>query len=141
MATQLKNPVPKGRYWADIIDTNLHMGARLQFLSWLVRNDKKVKVVKVEHFGRVEWGADRDWYLFDVLEPVVWEKGKGFGLPTIVQSADHPTAAPVTQSADTAPPHPKIPTISEQLSDMFSGSSTALWVLAGVWLMSKMGDR
>lgn len=141
MAIQRKNPVPKGRYWVDIIDTKTNPGCRLYFSSWLLRNSKKVKVVKVEHFGALYSGADRDWYLFDVLEPVTWENGKGFGLPTIVQSGENPTAAPVATAADTATrPEPPAGPL-EQLSELFTDAKTVLLIVAAAWLWSQSGKR
>jgi hypothetical protein len=139
VAIERRNPVPKGRYWVDIIDTRTNPAARLYFSSWLLRNSKKVKVVKVENYGALYSGANRDWYLFDVLDPVTWETGKGFGLPTIVQSPENPNAPVVTKPEDTAtkPPPPAGPL--EQLETMFEDAKTVVLIGLALWLFTQSG--
>jgi hypothetical protein len=141
MAIERRNPVPKGRYWVDIIDTKSYPGARLFFHAWLARNRGKVEVVKKESFGALITGAARDWYLFDVKIPVTWEKGQGFGLPTIVKSAENPTAPVVTTSADTGTRPPPPPSLSEQLSDMFADAKTIAFMALAVYVLTQTGKR
>lgn len=137
MTIERRNPVPKGRYWVDIIDTKSYPGARLFFYGWLARNRGKVEVVKKESFGALVTGAARDWYLFDVKLPVEWEKGQGFGLPTIVKSAENPTAPVVTTAADTGTRPPPPPSFSEQLSDMFQDAKTIAIIGILIYAFSK----
>jgi hypothetical protein len=140
MTIERRNPVPKGRYWVDIIDTKSYPGARLFFVAWLARNRGKVEVVKKESFGALITGAARDWYLFDVKLPVEWEKGQGFGLPTIVRSAENPTAPVVTKPEDTATKPPPAPSFSEQLSEMFADAKSIAFIAIAIYAFSKMGN-
>lgn len=141
MTIERRNPVPKGRYWVDIIDTKSYPGARLFFVAWLARNRGKVEVVKKESFGALVTGSARDWYLFDVKLPVTWEKGQGFGRPTIVRSAENPTAPVVTKPEDTATKPPPPPSFTEQLSEMLQDAKTILIIGALVYAFSKSGNK
>ena len=139
MAVQRQNPLPKGRYWVDIVDTKHDPGARLYFASWLLRNSKSVKVVRVEHFDRLRHGADRDWYLFDVSAPVRWETDRGFGLPTIVKSGENPTAAPVLSAADTATT-PAPTSLSDQFRDFLNDAKSVVLII-GLGILWSRSDR
>lgn len=144
MAIERRNPVPKGRYWVDIIDTPINPGARLAFVAWIAQNAGNVVVVKREQFGALETGVPRDWYLFDVKLPVKWELNKGFGLPTIVKSAENPTAPVVTKAADTRTEH-KPRTITDEFGEggafegmpSFAGLGSTALLLLGAYLLLK----
>lgn len=137
MAIERRNPVPKGRYWVDIIDTKSYPGARLFFTAWLARNRGKVEVVQKESFGNLITGAPRDWYLFDVKIPVTWERGQGFGLPTIVRSAENPTAPVVTKPEDTATRPAEPPGFLDQLKDALEDGKTLALIGLGLFFLMK----
>jgi hypothetical protein len=137
MAIERRNPLPKGKYWVDIIDTPKVPGARLYFTAWLARNRGKVKVIKKEEFGALITGKARDWYLFEVLEPVTWETDKGFGLPSQVMSFENPNAPVVTSSADTATrPEPPAGPL-EQLNELFGDAKALAFILLGAYLLTR----
>lgn len=117
-AIERRDPVPIGRYWVDITEDGSRPLVRHYFRQWLGEVKDKITVVKEERYSAIPSGIARDWYLFDVVSPVSWPKGKGFGLPTIVQSKENPTAPKVETSKDTAirPPEPK--GFGEQLQDL-----------------------
>lgn len=137
MAIERRNPLPKGKYWVDIIDTPKVPGARLYFVAWLARNRGKVNVIKKEEFGGLTTGKARDWYLFEVLQPVTWETDKGFGLPSQVMSAENPSAPIVTSSADTATrPEPPAGPL-EQMNELFADAKSLLFILAGLYFLTR----
>lgn len=141
MAIERRNPVPKGRYWVDVIDTKSYPGARLFFSAWLARNRSAVVVVKKESYGSLITGAARDWYLFDVMTPVTWEKGQGFGLPTIVRSAENPKAPVVTTAADTGVRPPPPPPFSDQISNIFDDFKTVGLIALAIYAFSQFGSK
>lgn len=99
------DPLPPGCYWVDVFSKDFDT-----FRAWLLENTGKVRVIKTESFpmsGMMGTPA-RDWYLFDVLEPVKWE---GPGFPDFAKSKE-------LTSEDTAdrPPPPKDPI--EKLEDV-----------------------
>lgn len=144
-ATSKKYPktIQPGRYWVDIIDTQLHPGARLAFVAWIATNAGRVFVVKKESEGPLYTGAPRDWYLFDVKLPTEWDFKQGWSYPSKVRSAENPTAPVVTKSADTVPER-KPRTITDEFGEggafegmpSFAGlGSTALLLLAAYLLL------
>lgn len=140
MPIERRNPLPKGRYWADIVDSPKWIGARLTFAAWLQRNAAKVRVVSKQEFGAMTTGKARDWYLFDVLEPVTWERNQGWGLPSTVKSPENPNAPVVTKPEDTAQ-RPPTPTSTDMFSDLFADVKTIGWLALGIYLWSQMGGR
>ena len=137
-----RDPVPIGRYWVDITEDGVRPLVRFSFSQWLDTVKDQIQVVRLERYSSVPSGIARDWYLFDVVSPVTWPKGKGFGLPTIVQSKENPTAPKVETSKDTAirPPEPE--SFSDQLSNLLGDAKTlALLVLAAVAFSKMSGGR
>jgi len=134
MAMQRKNPVPPGKYWVDQFEQRI-----LEFDMWLRRNDDKVKVIKREEFARLWNGRQRVWYLFQVQQPVKWEKGWGF--PTIAQSAENPTAPVVEKPDDTVtkPPPPLGPI--EQLESLFEDAKTVAFIALLAYLWTQSGSK
>lgn len=138
MTVERRNPLPVGRYWVDIIDSPRNPGARLAFRAWLAAAGRAVVVVKEEHFARLTHGRDRDWYLFDVRDPIAWPRDKGFGFPNVVQSPTAPNAAPVTSSADTAQrPPPR--TWRDELDDIMGDGKSVAFIVAALYLLSRKG--
>lgn len=98
-AVQRANPLPAGRYWVDVFETDSP-----DFSSWLGANRSTVSIVSTEHFDANAGGPARDWVLFQVSAPTPWN---GPGFPTIADAS-------VTSSSDTAqrpPPAPDITTL------------------------------
>lgn len=139
MTIERRNPLPKGRYWVDIVDSPKFPGARITFSGWLTRNSG-VKVIKRESFGALVTGKARDWYLFEVLQPVVWERNRGWGFPSIVQSPENPTAPKVEKPEDTAQ-RPPPPTIRDAAGELFGDLSPWAWLALGVLAWSQLGKR
>jgi hypothetical protein len=139
MAVERRNPLPVGRYWVDQFETVGPGAGILGFDMWLRRHDNEVRLLKREDFPAGFWGGPkhRVWYLFQVEQPVPWERGWGF--PTIVQSPAAPTAPPVTSSADTAQTPPPEPGPMQQLEDLFGDAKTVLVVGVLIWAFSNMG--
>jgi hypothetical protein len=153
MPIERRNPVPKGRYWADIIDSKSYPGCSLAFTEWLAKNKKSVVVVQMKQVDSTDmlsldagyqYSPKRRWYLFDVTSPVVWPKNAGFGLPNIVRSKENPTAPVVTSPADTAtkpPPQSGGAILSDWFAQTFSGATGCL-LLAGIaWALSSNGSK
>ena len=154
MTMERRNPLPVGRYWVDIIDTKSYPGASLHFTAWLVRNKGKVEVVKREEIDSVstwdpvfhpddgyQYAPKRLWYLFDVKLPALWEKGKGWGFPSVVKSATAPKAPDIKTASDTAKRPPDPPGLLEQLDQSFSTVKTVAIIAALVWAFTKVGGK
>lgn len=96
------SPVPIGTYWIDVIDTQ----NEADFAAWLLTNQDKVKVLHTEHFDAVNWPdcpitegecwPSRDWYKFQVLQPVSWNAVQ-FGFPDQIEPGEV-----INSSQDTA---------------------------------------
>lgn len=83
MALERRNPLPIGTYWVDVFADDIDA-----FRAWIVKNKDLVRVIRTESHAESEWHSfgsypARDWYLFDVIEPVKWE---GPGYPDIAKS-------------------------------------------------------
>jgi hypothetical protein len=101
-ALQRANPLPPGRYWVDVFETDSPA-----FSSWLAVNRATVNVVSTEHFDQNAGGPARDWVLFQITGPTPWN---GPGFPTIADPS-------VTSSSDTAERPPPAPDPTTSLAD------------------------
>lgn len=106
---QRENPLPAGRYWVDVFEAD-----QPAFRLWLESHSGPVKVVSTESHPADGGGPARDWYLFEVAEPVPWE---GPGFPTI--------ATNVTSSDDTVQKPPPEPGVLDQAADFVTSAATA----------------
>jgi hypothetical protein len=116
-ALERANPLPPGRYWVDVFETDSP-----NFSTWLAANKGAVSIVSTEHFDANAGGPARDWVLFQVSTPVAWQ---GPGFPTIADAS-------VTSSSDTAQrpdPTPDVSTTLEQGIQKLGGSSSG-WIFA-----------
>lgn len=79
---QRKNPLPPGRYWQDIFSDHWD-----EFHQWLAANQGSVAVETTEtHVPQgVETGKAREFYIFRVKSPVVWNQTH-WGFPTVADS-------------------------------------------------------
>lgn len=76
------DPLPRGRYWIDVFSN-----AQMAWDVWLMGAGPRVHVISTESFeGDPDYGnLSRNWYLFEVVEPVPWNRiaAPGLGYPTI----------------------------------------------------------
>lgn len=130
MAIERRNPLPPGRYWVDIFDTDEPFGGGpLGFNIWLMQNSSSVTLLKREQTSsRLATGVAGWWYLFDVTRPVIWPRNKRFGLPTIVSPAATPTAQDTVQRP---PPTTMSDEISRVVEPLRDAAIVALLVLIG----------
>lgn len=142
MAIERRNPLPKGRYWVDIIDRK---GEVLAFEMWLMRNADKLKVINKEDKGTTTFSSDYSgirytFFLFDVLEPVEWPRNKGWGFPSIAQSEFQPTAPKIEKSEDTGS-RPKVPGPLDTITEAMSDAKTFAIVALAIYLLTQSNRR
>lgn len=144
MAIERRSPLPNGRYWVDIIDRR---GEALEFDAWIQRgvNAGKLALINREQKGQSTWSLDYSgvryvFYLFDVLQPVEWPKGKGWGFPSIARSEAHPMAPEVTKAEDTGV-RPTVPGTFDTITDLLGDAKTLALVAIGIYLYSQLGKR
>lgn len=96
-----QDPVPVGRYWVDVFDVGVRKQTWDNWLESKNLDKQRVRLLNHEHFDDswTDWNdSDRDWYLFEVLEPVSWGIQKEVGWPTIagpeVQTSDDTVSKP-----------------------------------------------
>lgn len=111
MAIERANPLPIGRYWVDVFEPD-----RAAFLNWIDANAGKLNILVKQYYMQNAGGPARNWFLFDVLQPVDWE---GPGFPTIATEEVH-------TSEDTAQKPPPPPSLTEELDAMAQTSSNAI---------------
>ena len=125
MALERRNPVPPGRYWVDVFDqVSTHPATHGQntqtaFRDWLRRNAATVQSESTQSF---DTEPPRDFYIFRVLAPTLWE---GPGFPEVAPAS-------VQSSADTAQrPDPEKDPL-DQLGDALgsAGSQASALVFA-----------
>lgn len=141
MAIERRNPVPKGRYWVAIFDTPRNPSARLLFDNYLARNANTIAVLRKDASIDILTGQAQNWYLFDVTAPTTWELNQGFGLPTIVRSAENPSAPEVNSPDDVVTRPEKPPTFAEQLDDLFASAKGIGLAIAVIWAVSTLKSR
>jgi hypothetical protein len=145
MAMQRKNPVPPGRYWVDQFNTvGPYDSATPQngidrFERWINQNKDKVRLVRREKFNSLFNGKERAWYLFDVVAPVVWEKGWGF--PTIVQAGATPSAPMSVQTSEDTVQKPADEGALQPFVELFSDVKTVVVVVGLLWLYFQTDKR
>lgn len=142
MAIERRNPLPKGRYWVDIIDRT---GEVLAFEIWLMKNADKLKLLKREDKGTTTFSTDYSgvrysFFLFDVLDPVEWPRGKGWGFPSIAQSEFQPTAPKIEKSEDTGS-RPKVPGPFETLTEALSDAKTLALIALAIYAYTQSNRR
>jgi len=125
-AVERRNPLPVGRYWIDIFDSQENA-----FRAWLNEHKGSVRVITTESYPSSTFGGyeGRVWRLFEVTAPVSWN---GPGFPTIAE-------AHVKGSDDTAQRPPKEKDPLDRLGEIevpVSGLRTVSWVLGGVVLVA-----
>jgi hypothetical protein len=141
MAMQRKNPVPPGRYWVDQFNSvGPYNSATPQdgigrFERWLSQNKDKVRLVRREKFNSLFAGKERAWYLFDVVAPVVWEKGWGF--PTIVQAGATPSAPMTVQTSEDTVQKPPEESAFQGFTDLFADVKAWAIVAGLIYLMTQ----
>jgi hypothetical protein len=136
--------LPVGRYWIDIIDPPNTLHPRIVgFEGWLDVNGLagKTKLLRREELGSTLWSLDysgtrRNWYLFEVFEPVEFPHDRGWGYPSIVQSPTAPNAPVVTSSADTLT-RPPPQTASDALSELFSDAKGIVGIALLAYLFTR----
>ena len=142
MPIERRNPLPKGRYWVDIIDRK---GEVLAFEFWLIKNAAKLKLLKREDKGTTTFSTDYSgirysFFLFDVLEPVEWPRNKGWGFPSIAQSEFQPTAPKIEKSEDTGV-RPKVPGPLESLTEALSDAKTFTLIALAIYAFTQSGRK
>jgi hypothetical protein len=109
----------------------VHGDKRPQFQAWLRAVGAKVFVRTTESFST---NPPRDWYLFEVREPVNWD-AVSFGFPTIAPAS-------VQSSADTTT---NTPSPSFDWSTFFpigaAGAAPLLLFLGALWAIGSSGNR
>jgi hypothetical protein len=121
MAVERANPLPVGRYWVDVPTSS-----KESFEEWLQARQGGSVIVR-----SIEPGAEVDWFLFDVLEPVQWD---GPGYPTIASGQ-------VYSKNDTVDRPEQEPDIIDQVADKVAahagevGSALGKAVVYGVGLV------
>jgi hypothetical protein len=144
MAVERRSPLPVGRYWVDIIDRN---GEVLLFDFWLKRGENagKLKLINREDRGTTTFSIDYSgirytFFLFDVLEPIEWPRGKGFGYPSIAQSERHPNAPKIEKSEDTGS-RPRVPGPLDTIADLLGDAKTIAILFVGAYLLTRSNRR
>ena len=142
MAIERRNPLPRGRYWVDIIDRK---GEVLAFEIWLMKNADKLKLLKREDKGTTTFSTDYSgvrysFFLFDVLEPVKWPRDKGFGFPSIAQSEFQPQAPKIEKSEDTGV-RPKVPGPFDMLAKALGDAKTLAIIGLALYFLSNSNRR
>lgn len=139
-----RSPLPVGRYWVDIIDRG---GQVLEFDGWLKRAQASgnVALLKRESKGTTTWSLDYSgvrytFYLFDVLNPIAWPRNKGWGFPSIAQSATAPNA-PKIEKADDTGSRPTVPGPLEQLNEIFTDAKTIALIAVGAYIYFQANKR
>lgn len=95
-AIERTNPLPVGKYWVDVFAPQ-----EVAFQGWLQKNKANVIVTSTESFDAVGDYPSRNWRLFEVNAPVMWE---GPGFPTIAG----PNVKSSTDTADRPAPEPDV---------------------------------
>jgi hypothetical protein len=117
-----RTPVlPKGFYWVDVFGDK-----RAGMSEWLRVNHDKVKARATE--SDTETDPPRDWYMFEVLEPVQWLPASQYGFPTI--------GAPSSSQETVQRPDPE-PDGTVRLEQLGERVLTGGAVLVGVLLLVK----
>lgn len=111
-----RNPLPAGRYWKDIFEADAEA-----FRAWLKDHGDTVKVRTTE---TITGEPSRDWYLFEVTAPTMWD---GPGYPDVATTA-------VQTSADTVqrPDPEKDPLDKLDATDPLGFGKAVPWIIAGV---------
>lgn len=142
MTLQRQNPLPIGRYWVDVFDSNARRGAGiLDFSAWIARNADKIVVENTHDYTPLKTGAKGRWYLFSVVaDGAKWDTA--FGYPTITQSESHPNAPKIEKQEDTGKrPKVYIPSPIEAISDLFGSAKTLAIIALGVYLYSQLDKK
>ena len=111
-----RNPLPAGRYWKDIFEADAEA-----FGEWLKDNHETVKVRTTEH---IDGDPPRDWLLFEVTAPTMWD---GPGYPDIATANVH-TSADTVQRPDPE----KDPLDKLDAGDPLGIKAVVPWIVAGV---------
>lgn len=74
------DPLPKGRYWIDVFEYK-----QTYWDKWVISAGLGVNVLNTESFeGDADYGGQtRNWYLFEIIFPVVWGIAPHLGWPTV----------------------------------------------------------
>lgn len=123
MAVERRNPLPAGRYWVDVFETQAPA-----FRDWLFKYAPSVRVVTTEHFS--DTSPTRDWYLFTVTSPTPWS---GPGLPTIADPS-------VTTSEDTSqrPAPEPLPSLTDAVQHVAMEALEVVAVISAVFVIAKL---
>lgn len=96
-ALMRQNPLPPGRYWIDTFGDN-----RDKMVTWVNTQGAAVQVADTESFDATSDFPARDFYIFQVKNPVPWD-AVTFGYPTVadstVQSSDDTVQKPQVESS------------------------------------------
>jgi hypothetical protein len=140
MAIIRKSPIPRGRYWADVVQNQKFPNALMEFDLWLYRNAGNVSIVNKETFGALWNGIAHNWYLFDVKLPVEWPKDKGFGFPNVAQSPENPKAPRVETYADTSTiPEPE--GVFDQFQDFLNSSKSLIVIGIAIYAFAQLAGK
>lgn len=126
-AIERTNPLPVGKYWVDVFAPQ-----EATFQSWLQKNKANIIVTSTESFDAVGDYPSRNWRLFEVNAPVMWE---GPGFPTIAG----PNVKSSSDTSDRPAPEPDaIDKLKGLGGDAASSVKTAM-IVGGVVLVVVAG--
>lgn len=111
-----RNPLPVAKYWKDIFEADAEA-----FGAWLRDNQETVKVRTTEH---IDGDPPRDWILFEVTSPTMWD---GPGYPDVAAPDVHSSADTVQRPAPEKDPLDKL-----DAKDPLGLKSAVPWIVAGV---------
>lgn len=132
MTLQRTNPIPPGRYWLDLIGDSerVRWEGAVQGLNAAHPGILHVEGTTHHNAGEDGNAVPRDWVLFKVTAPMVWDFT--IGTPTVA-------AASVTSEADTVQRPAPEPDLSTRIETALKSSQQAVqtiaWVVGGAILL------
>ena len=122
-----KTLIPAGRYWIDVFEP--------KWSAWSAFQRSSSGVLQVESTQRFEanaGGPGRDFLIFKVVAPLVWD-AVAFGYPTIAPSSG---ASAVRSSEDTVQRPAPEPSFIENLNPLASAESA---LTGGLFWLGALG--
>lgn len=132
MALERSKVLPNGFYWTDVIGDK-----REGFHQWARDQAALVKVRATRAHDDAE--PPREWFLFEVLHPVVWLPQDQYGFPTKATATT--TEGDTVQRPD--PEKDPLDKIADGINaaTLVDGAKAFSWVAAlalGIWGLSKL---
>jgi len=124
--------LPAGFYWFDDVARADGKPRPTTFTAW--RNSQKGLVNIVSTSAHFDASPPRQWVLFEVKFPALWDQRLGF--PSIAEKGKDTTEADTTTNTPDAPAGPGL-FDSLDLSTLFSGGTGVLLLGGLLWALSK----